>query len=293
VTDHPRAARWNTAAVLALLARTTGVELVDEGRCRAGQPGAGQIGAAYVRWPDGHRSVLTCSPAASPASGAGALAATARAAGVPAPAYELVAWLGDVTAVVQELLPGAPPTIMTRHTVESMLAVHGRCRGLLAARPELIPPSLYLRSNGPGFCLHGAMATYNSRTARLLAAIERAGRRVPEFLPGDDLAHFDFHAENVLVDDQGSVTGVVDWDGACRSDGALDLMTLLFDLSHRAPGLAGLVQDQLLAEASEPVRLACWAHMSLRLVDWSIRELDATAVGLWTEVAEQLRATVC
>ena len=90
-----------------------------------------------------------------------------------------------------------------------------------------------------------------------------------------------------------AVTGVVDWDGACPSDGALDLMTLLFDLSHRAPGLAGLVRDRLLAEASEPVRLACWAHMSLRLVDWSIRELDATPVGLWTEVAEQLRATVC
>lgn len=279
--------------MLARLARATGIELADEGRCAAGQIGAGQIGAAYVRWPDGHRSVLTCGPAASPAGLADSLTAAARSAGVPAPRYELVARLGELTAVVQELLPGSPPEIMTRPTVESMLAVHERCRGLLAGRADLKPPSLYLRSDGPGFCLHAPMAAYSRRTARLLAVIEGAGRALPERLPGDDLTHFDFHPENVLVDAAGSVTGIVDWDGACRSDGALDLMTLRFDLAHRAPELAGPVHDRLLAAAAAPVRLACWAHLSLRLVDWSIRELDAAAVGIWTAVAAELRETAC
>ena len=55
--------------------------------------------------------------------------------------------------------------------------------------------------------------------------------------------------------------------------------------------MAGPVHDQLLARAAGPVRLACWAHLSLRLVDWAIRELDAGAVGIWVAVAEQLRAT--
>ncbi len=32
----------------------------------------------------------------------------------------------------------------------------------------------------------------------------------------------------------------------------------------------------------------CWAHMSLRLVDWSIRELGPEAVTTWLEVAEEL-----
>jgi aminoglycoside phosphotransferase (APT) family kinase protein len=293
VADHPRAARWDTVAVLTELARATGIELADEGRCAAGQIGAGQIGAACVRWPDGHRSVLTCGPAGYQGGEAGSLTAVARSAGVPAPGYELVVRLAGLTAVVQELLPGAPPQVMTRHTVGSMLAVHERCRGLLAGRPDLPAPSLYLRADGPGFCRHAPMAAYSRRTARLLAVIEQAGRAVPERLPGDDLVHFDFHPENVLVDGEGSVTGVVDWDGAARSDGALDLMTLRFDLAHRAPELAGPVHDRLLAQAAAPVRLACWAHMSLRLVDWSIRELDAAAVCIWTAVAEELRETAC
>jgi Phosphotransferase enzyme family len=278
--------------VLARLAERTGVTLTDEGRCRAGQIGAGQIGAAYVRWPDGHRSVLTCGPAGRQAQRAGVLAAAARAAGVPAPRYELVADLGKLTAVVQELMPGHPPPTITRHTLESMLAVHQRCRGLLAGRPDLEPPSLYLLSDGPGFCLHAAMRNYNRRTARLLAEIHEIGAEVPDRLAGDDLAHFDFHPENILVDDEGSVTGVVDWDGAARSDGALDLMTLRFDLAHRAPGLGWLVHERLLAEATEQVRLACWAHMALRLVDWSIREIGDSAADLWLTVAEQLRGTV-
>ena len=55
------------------------VPLVYDGPC----PG-GQVGAAYVRWPDGRRSVLTLGPDVS------ALLSVARAAGIPAPAYELV-----------------------------------------------------------------------------------------------------------------------------------------------------------------------------------------------------------
>lgn len=291
VADYPRAARWETGPVLARLAARTGVTLTDEGRCRAGQIGAGQIGAAYVGWPDGHWSVLTCGPAGEQWQ-AGALAAAARAAGVPAPRYELVADLGDLTAVVQELMPGSSPATITRHTVESMLAVHERCRGLLADRADLDPPSLYLLSDGPGFCMHTAMRTYDRRTARLLAEIHEIGAAVPERLAGEDLVHFDFHPENVLVDDEGTVTAVVDWDGAARSHGALDLMTLRFDLAHRSPGLGWLVHDRLLAEAPAEVRLACWAHMALRLVDWSIREIGGSAPDLWLAVAGQLRATI-
>jgi aminoglycoside phosphotransferase (APT) family kinase protein len=169
-----------------------------------------------------------------------------------------------------------------------MVELTSRCRGLLAGRPDLPAPSLYLRTDGPGFCLHGAMASYDRRTARLLAAIETAGAAVPESLEGSDLVHFDFHPENVLVDPTGAVTGVVDWDGAARSDGALDLMTLRFDLARRAPELgrwvAGLVRDA----APERVRLACWAHLSLRLVDWAIRELTSTDVDAWLRVAAEL-----
>jgi hypothetical protein len=281
---YPRAARWQPASVLAELAAATGIRLVNEGRCRGGQ-----IGACYVRWADGHRSVLTAGPPGGlEAQRAAGLAAVARAAGVPAPRYELVAELPSVTAIVQELLPGAIPATMTRRTVASMVELTRRCRGLLADRPDLPAPSLYLRSDGPGFCLHGAMATYDRRTARLLAAVEDVGTALPEHLPGDDLVHFDFHPENVLTDETGAVTGVVDWDGASRSDGALDLMTLRFDLARRAPELSRWVGGLLRESAPEPVLMACFAHMSLRLVDWAIRELTAADVDAWIRVATEL-----
>jgi Phosphotransferase enzyme family len=283
--SYPRAARWRPESVLAELADATGIRLVSDGWCRGGQ-----IGACYVRWADGHRSVLTAGPPGGldAAQRAADLTADARAAAVPAPRYELVAGLPSFTAVVQELLPGTAPATVSRHTVASMVEVTRRCRGLLADRSDLPAPSLFLRADGPGFCLHGAMASYDRRTARLLAVIEETGAELPEHLAGEDLVHFDLHPENVLVDETGEVTGVVDWDGAARSNGALDLMTLRFDLARRAPSLGYWIGGLLRESVPEPMRLACWAHMSLRLVDWAIRELTAADVEAWLGVATDL-----
>ena len=140
--------------VLGQLAEATGVRLADDGAC----PG-GHVGACYVRWPGGRRSVLTSAPAGTAAGvrRVESLLAAARAYRVPAPHYELVAELPTMVAVVQQRLPG----------------------------------------------------------------VEEIGAAVPGHLAGDDLVHFDFHPENVLADAAGAVTGVVDWDGASRGDGAL------------------------------------------------------------------------
>jgi aminoglycoside phosphotransferase (APT) family kinase protein len=170
-----------------------------------------------------------------------------------------------------------------------MIEVNQRCRGILAGRDDLPGASLYLRADGPGYCLHEPLARYDRRTARLLAAVEEIGARVPGHLAGDDLVHFDFHPENVLADAAGTVTGVVDWDGASRGDGYLDLYTLRFDLARRAPDLGRWLAGPLRDAAPDDVAAACWAHMSLRLVDWSIRHYTASHVTTWLEVAEELR----
>ncbi len=200
----PRVARLDADVALRQLADVAGVRLELEGPC----PG-GQVGAAYVRWPDGRRSVLTSGPpgSSSAARRTESLLAVGRAHGVPAPRYELVQELPDV----------------------------------------------------------------------------------PECLPGDDLVHFDFHPENVLVDPAGAVTGVVDWDGAGRSHGYFDLFTLRFDLARRAPELGRWLAAQLQGTAPDGVVLACWAHLSLHLVDWSIRHFSAPYVTTWLGVAESLR----
>lgn len=286
MTEFPRVARLDAGVVLRELAEIAGITLAHDGPC----PG-GQVGAAYVRWPDGHRSVLTCQPPGdlAPVRQAAELLEIGRASGVPAPRYELAARVPSAVAIVQELLPGRPAVLVDERVIRSMIEVNERCRGLLAGANGLVRPSLYLRSDGPGFCLHEPLARYSRRSARLLAEIEAVGARVPEAMAGDDLVHLDFHPENVLVDDAGTVTGVFDWDGANRGDGDFDLYTLRFDLALRAPDLGRRLGARLRSAMAEDMAAACWAHMSLRLVDWSIRHLRPADVQAWLDVAEELR----
>jgi aminoglycoside phosphotransferase (APT) family kinase protein len=237
----------------------------------AGPCPGGQVGAAYVRWPDGHLSVLTRGPDVS------ALLEVARAAGVPAPRYELV----RPPVVVQELLPGTVPRSPSPVTVQSMLAINRRCRGLLAGRTDLAAFALHLRTDGPGFCLHEPLRAYDSRTRRLLDQVEEIGAAFPERLEGDDLVHTDFHPENVLVGPTGEVTGVIDWDGVTRGHGDFDLHTLRFDLAYRAP--------EIHLDVPGTVEAVCWAHMALRQVDWAIRHFTASEVTAWLDIAERLR----
>lgn len=268
----PPVPRLDVRWALDVVAQQTGVRLAFERPCSGGA-----VGAAYVRWPDGRRSVLTSGRAAD-----GALIAAARSAGVPAPRHELVAVHGAVTVVVQELLPGTPPAVVDAAVLQAMLDVHERFAGLLPGRAASIP--LHLRASGPGFCLHETLAAYDTRTRRLLGRVREIGAQ-GDSADGCDLVHVDFHTGNVLFDG-GALTGIVDWDGAGPGDRRLDLVTLRFDLARRAPALLGAL-DERLATLTPPERLrAYWAHMSLRMVDWAIRHHSAADVGFWLQVAD-------
>jgi hypothetical protein len=270
----PRAARLDAPRVLARIAEITGVSLVLEGPC----PG-GEVGAAYVRWPDGRRSVLTAGRTRS-----GVFVDRARSAGVPAARHELTAHVDGVRVIVQERLPGVPPQPVTAGVVRQMLAVNDKLAAVLGAEASPRPAELYLTGDGPGFCLHGPLAEYSDRTRRLLARIREVGAAAGTQMIGDDLVHMDFHPGNVLVSG-GRLTGVIDWDGAVRGDRFFDLVTLRFTLAGTAPELTPLVDERL--ELLSPRRRdAYWAHMSLRMVDWAIRHHDAASVQQWLAVAE-------
>lgn len=269
----PRSARIDAPRLLERIAEITGVQLVLEGPA----PG-GEVGAAYVRWPDGRRSVLTEGRART-----GPLLDLARAAGVPTARYELSAHIDGARIVVQQRLPGAPPTTVDAALVHAMIALNLRLTGLLTSYPAMPPLDLYLDHDGPGFCLHDPLRDHSKRAARLLDWVHDVGAHPPD-LDGTDLVHLDYHPGNVLVS-SGRISGVIDWDGAGRGDRRLDLVTLRFDLGWRAPHLTGPVDERL--DAVEPDRLrAFWAHMSLRQVDWSIRHHDDATVDRWLTIAE-------
>jgi aminoglycoside phosphotransferase (APT) family kinase protein len=270
-----------TAAIQA----ATGVRLRIEGPC----PG-GQTGAAYVSWPDGHRSVLTFRPGVSLAhvqDGPLAVIGALRSAGYPAPAAELVIQAGDTVAMVWELLPGRPVSHLTAALLDEALALNNLQAGALAGQPVIPPVQLYLTSDGPGFCLHQPLRGHSARSRALERWVTSVGADGPGYLTGDDAVHCDYQPTNLLADG-GRLTGVVDWDGAGRGDRHLDLVTLRFGI-HAIPADPGATRrlDQILDDLPPHTLTPLWAHMSLRMTDWAIRHFSPSDVDHWLNLAEQ------
>ncbi|WP_250003669.1 phosphotransferase [Actinoplanes sp. M2I2] len=270
----PRTAKLDAPRIIERIADITGVRLTLEGPA----PG-GEVGAAYVRWPDGRQSVLT-----EGRSRSGPLVDRARRAGVPTARHELAAHVDGARVIVQQRLPGAPPATIDPSLVRQMVALNDRLAGLLLDVPAPEPTELYLTGDGPGFCLHQPLAEHSTRTAELLDRVHAVGAAHGSAMVGDDLVHFDYHPGNVLVDG-GRVTGLIDWDGAARGDRHFDLVTLRFWLTGRDERLLTPI-DRRLAAISERRRDTYWAHISLRMVDWSIRHHDDATVDHWLGVAE-------
>lgn len=277
--------KFNAGRIADAIAAETGIHLVVEGPC----PG-GQVGAAYVRWPDGHRAVLSWRPGltlAEARDGPLAVAAALRATGYPAPATELAAGTGDGLAVVQELLPGAPARHVDRALLDQALRLNGRHAARLAGHAGVPACRLYLREDGPGYCLHGPLLAFSPRAADLERRIAAVGREHPDQLAGDDAVHGDFHHENFLVRD-GRITGVIDWDGAGRGDRRFDLVTLRFALrpGNSTAGARDRL-DAVLGTFPGELLLPAWAHMSLRMADWAIRHFGPGDVPYWLDLAQE------
>jgi aminoglycoside phosphotransferase (APT) family kinase protein len=82
----------------------------------------------------------------------------------------------------------------------------------------------------------------NPAVDRLLAAGEDLGPA-----PGPPvICHGDLHARHLLVDGEGTATGVIDWGDLCLADPAVDL-------SLAYGGFTGAARRELLAAYSRPV----------------------------------------
>ncbi|GGV95137.1 hypothetical protein GCM10015535_61960 [Streptomyces gelaticus] len=280
-----RAERLDADRAAAAVHARTGVRLVVEGPCAGGE-----VGAAYVRWPDGRRSVLKSRPGArieELRAGPLAVCEVLGARGYPCPSTELALQVDGAAVLVQQLLPGAPLELLDHHGLDQALALNESQSGLLAGRADIASMNLHLLDDGPGYCLHEPLRRHSRRGAALEHRIRSLGADHPPRLAGDHVVHQDFHHGNLLAVD-GTVTGVIDWDGAGRGDRRFDLVTLRFGLhaQEQPPGVVRRL-DGILDALPEDVLRPCWAHMSLRMTDWAVRHFAPGEVEHWMDLAEQ------
>ena len=186
-----------------------------------------------------------------------------------------------------QLLPGTKIDHLDAHHLDRVIEVHRIQANALADRHEVPAFNLYLRDDGPGYCLHEPLRRFSRRAAALERRIARIGGEYPRHLPGNDAVHGDFHPGNILTA-HGGITGVVDWDGAARGDHRFDLVVLRFGIHpDRADRDVVKRLDGLLDALPEAVLRTAWAHMSLRMTDWAIRHFPPGEVDQWLDLAEQ------
>jgi len=205
-------------------------------------------GASGSAWSDG-RVVLRVGPRVA----AEAHAATAAAGHVPVPAVLGRLELDGTAAVLLERVPGRPAGELAVASPLAGAAAGRACGALHDALAEVPCP--------PGV------------------------RDAPDAACGDRrLLHLDLHPFNVLVDDDGAPTGVVDWANAAGGDPELDrartwsLLTL--DPAARAlaaePGWVALTEHWLRAGRLHTLSAAAriWACRFM-LADLAVRHAPA------------------
>lgn len=249
----------------------------------------GQSGAAFVRWPDGREAVVTTAFATlDHMQQTARVLSELRSIGIPVPIHEVLYDCGDGrVAVVQERMPGTtPPTsAATPGLVDAVVAMNDRFAGWLADRPEFRLPEFHPRS--PDDSVINMIEREGARATRLVRA-SLAALDHPD-PGGSDLLHSDLTLSNVLVDDRGEITGVIDWNyGAKRGDRRYALVKLLHTLTYsgrtsadfRVAGSVRHLEDLLESRLYPATFRSYWADQTINMMYVSLRW--GTAEAFWT-----------
>ena len=160
-----------------------------------------------------------------------------RSRGVPVPEYPHVLAVDGWTLSAQQVLPGAsvrnPSRAMVEQVVECVAAMAGVACPLPA--PDLRPWGASvvhtLTVGVDGWAMHEPLRTGGRRSAAVLDRMKAIGADAdPAWFPTDGLVHLDLHTDNILFDDDGPLTGIIDWEGACGGDHRFDLVRFAYDL---------------------------------------------------------------
>nr|WP_273378516.1 phosphotransferase [Actinopolymorpha pittospori] len=192
-------------------------------------------GAVYVRWPDGREGVITrTNMPLERMRQTAEVVESLRRRGLPVPRQEPVKLDDTYWAVLllQERLPGSPPKVANAAVIEAMLAMSEHFTDALAGRPDVPARQLWLQRSNTDYPRHDLLAGYDTRTRRMLDLIREVGRDGPDEFTGNDLVHPDYTPPNVLVDESGHISGIVDWNGGItRGDRCFALVGLRADLT--------------------------------------------------------------
>jgi hypothetical protein len=249
------------------------------------EAGESDHGAWFATAPDGAPVVLKWFPDEAVADRYALLLPALdvlRSRGVPVPEYPFVGALDGWTLSAQQVLPGrpweavhghgariAPPQMVDRviECVEAAADIAGP-HPAPSFRPwgEFTIHSLTVGEEG--FAMHAPMRAWNARSNALLKRIEAAGADAEaSWFPTTGLVHFDLHTGNLLAADDGTLTGIIDWEGACAGDHRFDLVEFAFDLD----GAGQQIWEQIEQLIERSLLRAYVAHMALRFTDWAIR----------------------
>ena len=72
----------------------------------------------------------------------------------------------------------------------------------------------------------------------------------------------------MLALDDGMLTGIIDWEGACAGDHRFDLVAFAFDLDGHGQPIWDVVEA---ADVDPRILRAYVAHLALKGTDWAIR----------------------
>lgn len=280
-------------AVVESINKTWRTGLTLEGRAEKGTLG----GAILVAIPDGRKAVVTrfLGPVAEAQRTARILAEASRN-GLPVPQYHLIAPVEDDVFLVQERLPGRPPAAVTPAIITAIIEINERFAHGLQHHADVPQIELCLSKSGNPYPRHEVLAAHSDRSRAILDRIRAIGHAAADVAAGDDLVHVDLTPDNVLFDEDGAITGVIDWNlGLYRGDRYLALVKTRFDLEwslheqvqNDACEDAARTLDTFL-DAAVPQRTlkAYWAHRMLYQLHWTLPDAPADIINWHLDVAE-------
>ncbi|GAA2760078.1 hypothetical protein GCM10009872_54390 [Actinopolymorpha rutila] len=267
---------WAPTKVVAEINQRTGSRLELTGL--SDQIG-GVSSAAYVRWPDGRAGVITrpTIPLAYMHLTAETLQLV-RAHALPVPRYDLIMQLADgMVTVVQERLPGKHVTRFDAGLVEEMVATNEKFAGLLVDRPDVPPPPQFPVLVAGEHPWQKTLGRYDERSRRILKRFLEIDDGESFEVTGGDVVHTDFSFGNVLFDDHGKVSAVVDWNfGIARGDRRFALLGMRDNLVIECSSYEGFQEavdrlDEILTTTLDAELLRIYRiHRSVHSVHRSI-----------------------